>query len=105
MIRALRCSGPAFGSSVNATSRRAQRVSAERRCARSDGLSVERGRFNYNRFDNFQRGTTFSPDHRRVLILTYPDVPCIWDVDKGGEPALVLRGHTDEVHFARFSSG
>lgn len=66
--------------------------------------TVQRGRLDYSTFGDFERSVAFSPDRRRVLIRPYPEMPCIWDVDKGGEPAVVLRGHTDEVHFARFSS-
>jgi WD40 repeat protein len=66
--------------------------------------TVQRGRLNYSTFGDFHRSVTFSPDRRRVLIRPYPEMPCIWDVDKGGEPAVVLRGHTDEVHFSGYSS-
>jgi WD40 repeat protein len=48
--------------------------------------------------------TTFSPDGRKVLMRSQKDVAAVWDLTRGAEVELVLRGHVGEITVARFTA-
>jgi WD40 repeat protein/tRNA A-37 threonylcarbamoyl transferase component Bud32 len=56
-----------------------------------------------HRFAYTFRFAVLSPDGRHVLSNPINDVVGLWDLGKGGEPLVVLQGHTGAVSFARFS--
>jgi WD40 repeat protein len=45
-----------------------------------------------------------SPDGRRVASNAIDNDVGVWDLTRGGEPVVALRGHTGVVTFARFSA-